>query len=259
MGRVIEIATTGFDEFLQGTGGDPFGGAYAMGLRVPSLATPDPRSRYLFLLSSFSIGEGATVTIRGYRQYASLGFSTGVRFFEQPIVDPAFRLPDGNISWHIQRLGPARQQIAQVDPTPRDLWSFKKQWADTPALLYQDYTIAAGNKIYTQLLSYTPPMLGKPWGTALSSGHQGTFYDMRAPWNTSQAWEALDMVVEGPDTVAFFASVYQSAGDYSIASAPLDFAGGLTVEEQFIGNFGDGDSTPRPKYWRVGGSLIVEV
>ena len=56
-----------------------------------------------------------------------------------------------------------------------------------------------------------------------------------------------------------FASVYQSAGEYSIASTPLNFPNGLTVEEQFMGNFGDGDATKRPVYWRVAGSLIVEV
>lgn len=260
MGRVIEIATTGYDEFLQGVGGDPDGGSYAMGLRVPTLATPDPQSRYLFLLSSFSLGEGDRARIRGYRQYASLGFEVAGRFWEQPISAPAFRLPDGNISWSIRRLGgPNAQGIAKTGPAPGDLWSFKKFWADTPALLYESYSIAAGNRIYTQLSSYTPPLLGRPWGTSLSSGHQGTFYDLRAPWNTGQAWYSLDMEVEGPDTYAFFASVRQTAGQYAIADTPLAFGNGLTAEEQFIGNFGGvGEGESRPIYWRVGGSLIVE-
>lgn len=65
------------------------------------------------------------------------------------------------------------------------------------------------------------------------------------------------MVLEGPDTIAFFASVRQSTGLYSVATSPLAFPGGLSAEEQFIGNFGGGE-TPRPKYWRVGGSLVVE-
>lgn len=258
MARIIEIATTGFDEYLQGIGGDPFGGSYSMGLRVPTLATPDPQHRYLFLLASFTIGEGCPVRIVGYRQFASLGFASAERFWEQPITSPNFRLPDGNISWHLQRLGPARQQIAQTEPSPTDLLSFKKFWADTACLLYQDYTIAAGNRLYMQLESYVPPMQGKPWGSPLTAGHQGTFYDMRAPWNDSQGWQSLDMTVEGPDTIALFASVYQSAGAYGVASDPLNFPNGLTDEEQFIGNFGGGE-VARPIYWRVGGSLIVEV
>ena len=261
MGRVIEIATTGFDEFLQGIGGDPFSGASSMGLRVPTLATPDPNHRYLFLLASFSLGEGETSIIRGYRQFSSLGFDTGDgRFFEQEILSPNFRLPDGNISWHLRRIGgPNAQGIPKVDPTPLDLPSFKKNWADGPCLLYHDYTIAAGNRIYTQLTAYNPPTLGKPYGTAISTGHQATFYDQRTYWRATQAWSSLDMLVEGPDTIAFFASVFQSAGDYSVATSPLNFPGGLSVEEQFIGNFGGGDAGPRPIYWRVGGALILEV
>lgn len=259
MGRVIEIASSGTDEFLQGIGGDPDGGSSSMGLRVPTLATPDPRHRYLFLLCSFSLGEGESAVIRGYRQFASLGFSSANRFWEQPISSPNFRLPDGNISWAIRRLGgPNAQGLPRIDPTPLDLNSFKKGWADGSALLYESYTIAPGNRLYPQLLSYTPPLLGRPWGTPLSSGHQGVFYDLRAPWRADQAWSSLDMKLEGPDTIAFFASVFQSAGTYGIATSPLAFPNGLTDEEQFIGNFGGGE-VPRPIYWRVSGSLIVEV
>lgn len=231
-----------------------------MGLRVPTLATPDSHHRYLFLLCSFSLGEGESATIKGYRQFASLGFSSAQRFFEQPISSPNFRLPDGNISWSIRRLGgPNAQGIPKIDPSPLDLDSFKKHWADGSCLLYEDYTIAPGNRLYPQLLSYTPPLLGRPWGTPMSSGHQGNFYDLRTPWRDSQSWAALNMKLEGPDTIAFFGSVYQSAGTYEVASSPLAFPNGLTEEEQFIGNFGNGGEIPRPIYWRIAGSLIVEV
>lgn len=263
MGKVIEIATTGLDEYLQGLGGDPYLGASSMGLRVPGLATPDSQNRYLFLLASFTIGDGASARIVGYRQFSSLGFSPGGgRFVEQPISSPNFRLPDGNISWHLQRLGPPNAGgYPQQDPTPLDLRSFKKGWADGPCLLYSDYMIAAGNGLYMQLTDYTAPNDGRPWGTPLRAGTQGTFYDQRTKWLTGQAWYSLDMTLDGPDTIAFFASVYQSTGVYSAASAdPLTFGNGLSAEEQFIGNFGAGTSeSPRPVYWRVGGSLIVEV
>jgi len=263
MGKVIEIASSGIDEYLQGIGGDPYLGSSSMGLRVPTLATPDSLHRYLFLLASFSLGEGSRARIVGYRQFASLGaVVVDNRYVEQPIFSPNFRLPDGNVSWHLQRLGPPNAGgYPQQDPTPLDLRSFKKGWADGPCLLYSSYTIAPGNGFYTQLTSYTPPSAGKPWGTPLRAGTQGTFFDQRAPWLSAQSWLSLDMTLDGPDTIALFASVYQSAGTYpAAASSPLKFQNGLSNEEQFCGNFGSGTSeSPRPIYWRVGGSLIVEV
>lgn len=235
-----------------------------MGLRVPTLATPDQDSRYLFLLASFTVGDGVSVTIKGYRQFASLGYvvpdSSPPRFIEQEIQSPNFRLPDGNISWALRRLGPPNAGgYPTQDPTPLDLNSFKKNWCDGPALLYSDYTIAAGNRIYTQLTSYTPPTLGRPWGTAISAGQQANFFDLRTPWRASQAWNSLDMEIQGPDTIAFFASVRQSTGVYSVTPS-VTYAGGLPPEEAFIANYGAGsDDSPHPIYWRVGGALIVEV
>lgn len=261
MRRVLEIASSGADEFLQGLGGGPDGGASAMGLRVPFLATPDAHRRYLFLLASFTIGDGARARILGYRQFASLGvvLPGTQRFVEQEIFSPVFRLPDGNISWSIRRLGsPNASGFPQTLPTPLDLNSFKKGWADGPALLYQSYTIAAGNRIYPQLTAYTPPNLGRPWGTPLSAGHQGTFYDLRTPWRDARAWGSLDMEVEGPDTIAMFASVYQSTGVYVVAPGSSTYSNGLSPEEQFLGRFVPNEG-PGVRYWRVGGSLIVEV
>jgi hypothetical protein len=259
MKRVFELATSGADEYLQGIGSDPFGGSSSFGLRVPNLTTPDKDHRYLFLLASFTLGEGACARIVGYRQFSSLGFVIAPgRFVEQEITSPNFRLPDGNISWHIKRLGPPNAEgYPHIAPTPLDLNSFKRGWTDGPALLYHDYTIAPGNRIYTQILSYNPPNRGQPWGTPLTTGHQGNFFDQRTPWREAHAWSSLNMVLEGPDTIAFFASVRQSSGNYTVAASPLAFGNGLSEEEQFIGNFGGGDIL-RPKYWRVGGSLIVE-
>jgi hypothetical protein len=261
MGRIVELCTTGTDEFLQLQGGDPFGGSSSMGLRVPFLATPTKRLRYLFLLATFTLAERQKATILGYRQFSSLGVLLDpTRFVEQEITSPNFRLPDANISWHLQNLGPPNASgYPHQFPTPRDLNSFKKGWCEAPALLYTNYTIAAGNRIYTQLSGYTPPNGGKPWGQPLEAGHQATFFDQRTPWRTHGAWNSLHMELEGPTTCAFFASVKQSAGDYSVATGPLTFPGGLSIEEQFIGNFGGGDAGPRPIYWRVGGALIIEV
>jgi hypothetical protein len=261
MSRIIELASSGFDEYLQGQASDPWGSSSALGLRVPTLATPDKDNRYLFLLASFTIGEGASVVIKGYRQYASLGVSPSAgRFIEQEITSPAFRLPDGNISWAIRGLGPPNAGgYPKTDPTPNDLRSFKKFWADGPCLLYQDYTIAAGNRIYPQLTSYTAPNLGRPWGTGLRAGQHGDFTDLRTPWRASRAWNSLDVHVDGPNTVAFFASVKQSTGVYPVAAPSASFSGMNIPEEAFMANFGGSEDVPRPIYWRVGGALIVEV
>jgi hypothetical protein len=262
-GRLIEIASSGIDEYLQGVGGDPFGGGSSVGLRVPSLATPtfvdDRRKRYLFLAASFTVGEGAVAVIRGYRQLVTLGHAIPAAniFEELEVTSPFFRLPDGNVSWHLRRLGPPNAGgYPNTQPTPLDLPSFKKGWCDGPALLYQDYAIPAGDKFYTHLTSYTPPNGGQPWGTPPSDGQQGTFYDLRTPWRSSRAWSSLDMVVEGPDTIAMFISVKQSTGAYAVASTTGPY---LSKEEQFCNSVGNGDSSPRPIYWRVGGSLIVEM
>lgn len=254
--RVSEYESSGLDEFLQAIGGDPFGSGSSFGLRVPTLATPDKNSRYLFLGASFSLGEGQCARIVGYRQFASLGFLLSpTRFIEQEIISPNFRLPDGNISWHLHRLGPPNNSgYPMTDPTPLDLNSFKRLWADGPCLLYNKYTIAAGNRLYPQLLSYQPPMLGRPWGTPLSAGNHGTFFDLRTQQRTHGAWRSLDCTVEGPDTIAFFISVKQSTGIYPALTPSI----GLPIEENFIGTFGT-DEGGRPQYWRVGVSLVVEM
>jgi hypothetical protein len=260
--RVIELSSSGLDEYLQGRGGDPFNGSSSMGMRVPTLATPDFNHRYLFLLATLSVAEARKVRIVGYRQFASLGIVLEAgRYIEQQILQPNFRLPDGNISWHLMGLGAPNSQGWPIpQSTGSDLQSFTNKFPQHSALLYHDYTIAAGNGIYTQLTSYNPPNLGRPWGKPLTSGHQGTFYDQRTPWLSAQSWYSLDMEVEGPETIALFASVYQSTGFYPVVVDAVKFGNGISPEEGFIGNFGTGDEgSPHPIYWRVGGSLIVEV
>lgn len=261
--RVVEIATTGVDEYLQGIGGDPFGGSSALGLRVPTLATPASArgaGRYLFMLASFSIPTGIKARVLGYRQLATLGAVTSApgsetagRFVEMEITTPGFRLPDGNISWHLQRLGPPNSQgFPKKQSVGDDLRSFKRGWCENPALLYEDYTIPAGNAYYVNLTSYKPPNGGKPWGNSLRAGHQTTFYDLRTEWRTHGAWNALDIELIGPDTVALFASVKQSAGattPNSLANTPQS-----CPEEQFIAAY----SASGVRYWRVAGALILE-
>lgn len=258
MGRIVEIATSGIDEFLQGLGGDAFGGSSTMGLRVPTLATTSPANRYLFNLASFSIGESTKARLLGYRQYVTLGKNVGSsdapRFVEMPVENPGFRLPDGNVTFHLQRLGGPNSQGFPKPADPTQLRSFARNWTDGPALLFRDYTIGAGDAFYPNLSAYTPPNGGRPWGEPLRNGVQGTIYDLRTQQRTHGAWSSLDVALEGPCTVALFASVWQSAG----ASGPpgietvADLPNAMQ-EEQFLVAF------PGAIYWRVGGALIVDV
>lgn len=256
--RVVEITTTGIDEFLQGIGGDPYGGSSWVGLRVPTLASTD-RNRYLFLLATFSLPAGSTAKILGYRQLVTLGKSVGSpsapRFVEMEITSPQFRLPDGNVSFHLQRLGPPNAQgFPRKVGNKTDLRSFHRGYCESPALLYESYTIAAGDSFYVDLTSYTPPNSGKPWGVPLRAGTQGTFYDLRTPWRSARAWTSLSMELDGPETVALFASVRQSAGTATgVAVNSGTVIPGNMPEEQFISAYASG-----VVYWRVAGSLIVE-
>jgi hypothetical protein len=257
----IEIASAGIDEFKQLLAGDPYGDPTSVGLRVPTLATPDFRHRYLFNACSFSIGEGARARIVGWRQLVTLGFVQSgdpPRLVEQVVTSPVFCFADGNVSWHLRQLGgPNGQGLPPRTPAPNDLRNFNFRFIETPALLYENATLPAGNPFYVHLTDYTPPNSGQPWGYPLSAGHQGTFYDLRTPWETHGAWNSLDVELDGPATVALFISVGQTnpgrEGRVALTPPSPLFPNGLSDEEQFLLNF------PSAIYWRVGGSLIVEV
>jgi hypothetical protein len=262
--RVFEVASSGIDEFLQGVGGDPYGGSSSVGLRVPTLATLTQFNRYLFLLASFSVAESVKAIIRGYRLLETIGKNTGSpsapRYVEQEVTTPMWRLPDGNVSFHLHRLGPPNSQGFPRAPSVSgsgtnllDLRSFVHNFADGPALLYGAYTITPGDTFYTHLTGYLPPNGGKPWGTPLRAGQQGTFYDLRTPWRTHGAWSSLNIELDGPDTIALFASVRQTGG---AVVTPNNLAGtpNSMPEEQFLAAYG-----PGVVYWRVGGALMVEI
>jgi hypothetical protein len=269
--RRWEIATTGFDEYLSTVGGDPDGQSTSFGLRVPTLATPVGANsqRYIFNGASFSVGDGACARIIGWRQFWSLGYAQPVteggdltgayRVVEQEVTSTNFRLPDGNVSFHMRTLGPPNaQQIPQpgagsVRAAGANCSSFIYNWADTPALLFGTGQVPPPGRIYTNLTSYVAPNSGRLWGTGIVS-KQGTIYELRTPYRTHGGWTSLDIPITGPDTVAFLITVRQS--DPSTRPAlvlPATFyPGGLSPEEQFLQNF------PSAIIWRVGVALIVE-
>lgn len=251
--RIVELASSGIDESLQLIGGDPFGGSSAMGLRVPGLATPNKASRYLFNAASFSVGEGESARILGWRQLVTIGAKQGQRVIEQEVTSPVFRFSDGNVGFYLRRLGgPNSQGVPAPTPAGNVLPSTARGMSILPALLYQAITVPPLDGYYVDLTAYTPPNGGRPYGTAVEPGFERN--DLATPWRTHGAWSSLDVKIEGPETIAMFISVSQTnAGTRTALTPPGTFyPGGLSAEEQFLLNF------PTAVYWRVGASLIVE-
>jgi len=267
--RRVELISSGVDEALQGLGGDPYGGTSWVGLRVPALVTVGVENRFLFQLCSLEIPEAINVWVRGFRQAWSLGERqvvvdpASVRVVEQWVEDPFFKLPDGNISWHMRLLGPNEPPLVIPGFIPDPAFgppnrNFAWENASGPALLFQTATVPAGG-FYTALTAYTPPNAGRPLGVPLTS-ELGTFYDLKTSWRDPQAWHALDIHVEGPCRIAFYASVQQSdpTTRTELATPRLDvptefYPDGLSREEQFLKNF------VNATIWRVAGALVVEI
>jgi hypothetical protein len=262
--KLIEISTTGIDEYLQLVGGDSSNGSTSMGLRVPTLATPSRDQRYLFALATFSVGPSQLARIIGSRQFVSIGQggvgvsgeSGGPRYVEMEVTSSNWRFQDGNVFWGLRRTGaPNSQGQTSSTPSPSpSLRSTAYQTSTSPALLYDTLvpqTSPTLSPYYVDLTSYTPPALGR-LGEAIEAGTE--FYDLRTPWRTYGAWGSLGFPIEGPDTVTFFASVRQTDPNKRVELALPDtvYAGGLPPEEQFLQNF------PNAIYWRVAASLIVE-
>lgn len=263
--RIIEISSSGPDEYLQLIGGDPFGGANAVGLRVPTIALPavpgTAKNRYLFNACAFSLAEGAKARILGYRQLITIGNPNvgsgspgdAPRFIEQEVLSPTFRLPDGNVFMSLRHAGgPNWQGLPLQTPAPGlppNGTSFLVGMA--PSLLYEDITLPAGDIFYVDLTAYTPPNGGRPWGTPIQSGND--WLSLQTNWRTWGAWHSLDIAIDGPDTFAIFISVLQGNPATRNHLATPTNSTGLPPEEQFLLNY------PNAIYWRVGASLIVEV
>jgi hypothetical protein len=263
--RRLEIFTSGIDEAFQSVGGDPYLGTSNFGLRVPTKPTPDPFSRYLFNLASFTLAEGQRSYVIGYRMFWSLGVKLGevggpFTIIEQPVDQPGFYLPDGNVSWHMHRIAPGEVPIPNQGPISPLLNSFAFRMSENPALLYE--FADAGGTFYVNLSSYVPPNLGRPWGTMLRN-NLGTMYDQRTQWRTQGSWRSMHMPVDGPCTVAFFASVQQTdpSPDFRFIPTPPSpfFPNGLSDEWQFVFNFPFATAASSGAIiWRVAGALIVE-
>jgi hypothetical protein len=273
--RQKEYQSWGIDQSAAFVETDPFGGLSSLGVKVPTLSTAalpsaNPptlgyNSRYLFHLASFHVPEsGGCARITGYRLnvqiWALQSGEGGNRYVKQTVYDPAFSFQDGNWSWHLRfipdvgmngiRVSPPLP-VNQNDGTTANLDGTAYRWADTPAILYENMLVAAGDPFYVDLLDYTPPNSGRPWGEPLAG--MGTFYGVSTPWNTHGAWSALDIECDAPGTYALFCSVRQTNPSTRTPLTPPGtfFGNGLSAEEQFLLNF------PTAFIGSVGGSLVV--
>lgn len=278
-GDKSELWASGIDEALVGIGGDPWHGNTSLGLRVPTASTAslapggNPVAaldlRYLFLLAGFILGEEEEATVLGYRMGWELGVALsqggGKRIVRQPVEDPGFMLPDGNVSWHMM----VYRGIASFDALKRDIGAPAAGWvqgvpgiafraATQGSLLCESIALPPGDKFYVDLTAYNPPNKGRPYGEPFIDGF-GSFQGLRTEERTHGAWNALNAKVKGPGLFGFYASVRQTAGLVAISQGNVPnpfFPNGLSDEEQFISNF---DTELHPvKIWRVYGALAVE-
>jgi hypothetical protein len=271
--RRVEIVSSGVDEFLQTIGSDPYGGLEWPGLRVPSTATANlanvspltPASvlRYLFVLASFTIPEGARARIVSLRTAWTLGDVQGNRVIEHVVTNPFFRLPDGNVSFHLRQSSPSENIFAgdavgvgNIVPMATSLPNLAFRNSLESAMLFESITFSAPTVFYQNNVSaYVPPNGGQPYGRTIAAGY-GTFQDIRMQYAAGNDWGDVDIPVDGPATVQLFASVRQSdiKGRPSVSlPLPLGAPAGLSSEEQFLLNF------PKAIIWRVAGSLGVEL
>lgn len=276
MGQLrLEVSTQGLDEALQGISSDPFtssGNSTYTGLRIPPVlptyTTPDKQPRYLFTLASVTFQNG--IKLLGMRQGLTIGMDANLgvapeRPIEAFVQTPTFRFVDGNVSWHlVVERQPARKQGAVATDTQ----SWQKLQSDSPAMLYQTFTNTntdpSGAPIFYMqtMTAYTPPALASLEGIA----GLGTFRDLRFPWYDPDVWLAFGekgVDIDGGGRLSLHASVLQTnpatRGSPSKTGTQISMPGSFP-EEGFLQDYNvTGPPILGPIYWRIMGSLIVEI
>jgi len=278
---VAEAATTGVDEALQGIGSDGYADLAQLGLRWPYAAAAAPSDsqpmgigRYLAVTSQFEVADGARRRIRGCRMLRKIGWRIanggdapdGSFTTDELLVQtPGWRFRDGAISYHLREIPKNVMTGVRRTAGPFDTEGFAFRMAQTPALLYQAAHFPAAHvgfdgkpDFYVNLDGYVPPNFGRPWGNPIADW--GTFYDERAVWNNPTAWQALDVTIEGPCTVALFVSCLQTnAATRSNLPAPGAgfIASGTSPEEAFLLNYTHAAGY-NVEEWRVATGLVWE-
>ena len=245
-----EIASFGFDEFLQTLGGDPSGSPVSVGLRVPSLV-PAGGAWYLFLCARADLDPGDAIV--GFRQLLHVGFpfngnedptAAPLLPYEREVTSPGWHFADGNAAWFLTT------QSLDVASTmrggPLDQESFRFEDASTPALLYETATIPSPPAApgYLGVTAYAPP--------AMQGTCQLMLRDVRATWHRRGKFH---FPINSPTAVRFYAAVRQTSPStrFQPSLTGSDFSiEGLRPEDNFVQFF------PSAVYWRVGASLIVK-
>ena len=247
----FESTSAGIDPSLQLYGGDPYGTQNYFGLQVPRNPTTSPQGRYLFILAVARFASGnSRVRLRGLGQYLSMGAlldpveGQASYVLEREIQSPGWRFPDGNVSWHVTRVSPGL--VAPPVPTTAVTGvapsSTSFRYANSPALIYET--------ISSDVTAYTAPYGGQPLGDPLCAD-LGCFHDLRWGWRRDTAWRSLDVPVQTPCDVVFWASVYQAGGAPVLPSFTAG-APGVPDEDNFYKSF------PGARYWRVAGRMVFD-
>lgn len=278
---LIRRATSsyGFDPVLCGMGSDATGSLISAGLRVPTAPTTAANLRYYFRLAAVHVGYGQKAWIVGLGQALSIGLDTSSGTPPVfPLIKPVgragagnkdWRFADGNVVWGLRmfREKPlipfAGQNVLSTD-------SFMWRWSDAPACLFETATFPAANldvfghpDNYVALRTYSPPYGGDFHGEPLG-GYLGKFTGLDFPMDdpTRQAIEPIE--VEGPGTIVFDASVWQSnPATRANMTVPTMFPIDPELpEDAFVVDYttlGMGESpTVGPNYWAIAGRLTVE-
>jgi hypothetical protein len=245
---VLEAASFGFDEYLQGFGSDPALSPVSVGLRVPALAGV----WYLFLGARADLDPGDAVV--SYAQLVTIAQPKSVDPdtplaaplipFERSVSSPQWHPPDGFVSMHV-----TTQPKIQAGPWragPLDQEGFLFEDSSTPALLYESATIPAVPSApgYLGLTAYTPP--------AMRGQSILTLRDLRAPWHRPAR---MRFTIDRPTTIRAYIAVRQTNPDAraEVVIPPTDYTiEGLGPEDNFAQAFVD------YQYWRVGIRLGIE-
>ena len=248
MRRVIVGATTQYDPAKALVGSSPFNGdSSSTGIVLPAGPTPSQSRRYLARLLALEVAQDEYIVIHAMHQLLTIGTMLDVGDeqdptqypLEIPVTDPTWSFIDGNVSWHLRKVGPKKTTSSLYTDFPFAPPYASDRQGMTAALLARVPTAGA----------YLPLNAGIPYGKSVSS--LGTFRDLRFPW--SQATADLNQRVDGPCQVVLYASVYQTDPDTRVQPSVIVDGTYMRQEDRFVINH------PQSRYWRVGARMEVEV
>lgn len=253
--RRVTATTNSYQQEMALVGGSPYvadmGG---FGIILPAEATSQQNRRLLVQLASVSVGFGQIAIVRLCREFISMATEIEVgeegdlrtHVLERTITDPAWHLPNGNVTWHLTFHSRKQNRMPQVFndiPWPGPPYRESGDGVDC-AILARNTPVALGGGGYVPLAGGIPP------GDAI--GDCGIMRDLRWPWHD---WsEDLGYYVQGQGVIALWASIHQPDTREAIAVPTMpDQPCGLLPEDQFLITY------PTSRYYRVAGSITVDI